>query len=168
MKDNNSILSISQNGPQFVPFIDREGGFLSGEGLFNPNINIGLSVLKREAQPISDVINQLEKNGWKVTDTIGDDRIVYLENNGINITAIRGPRGTVVIPSGPIRGRVFGENVEIISRGEEEGFIPRGPIRQKVNEVMESPQGFTGIGLEEFDAQHRPGASHYESSEVIQ
>lgn len=153
------ILQISQDTPRFVPFGD--------DGMFDrPEINIGLSVIKREAQPINDVITQLRRNGWSVTNTIGDNRIVYLENSGVNITAIEGPLGTVVVPSGPIRGRIFGNQINLISRGEEQGFVPSGPIRRKVEEMRRS--GFEGQGTEEFETERKPGPSHFESSDVIQ
>lgn len=160
MNKINTILSISQETPRFVPFGD-DGG------MSKPDINIGFSVFKREAQSIQDVVTHLQQNGWSVTSSIGDNRIVYLENSGVNITAVKGPLGTVVIPSGPIRGRMFGEQINLISRGEEEGIVPRGPIRQTMEERRE-PRGFEGEGLEEFEADRRPGPSHFESGDVIQ
>lgn len=156
-------LEIAQQ-PPLVPF-GRDDGILSGDR--GPDINIGLSVLKREAQSITDVVNQLERNGWSRTRTVGDDRLVYLENNGINITAIRGPMGTVIIPSGPVRGRLFGENVELVSRGEGEGIIPRGPIRSRAQEMMEQQRGFSDSGPAERPAENRPGPRHTESDDVL-
>lgn len=150
---------IAQEGPRFVPLEDNEDGL--------PQFNFGLSVFKREAQPVEDVVNHLKQNGWNVTSTLGDNRVVYLENAGVNITAVKGPLGTVVIPSGPLRGRVFGEQINIISRGEEEGFVPKGPVRQRVEQVREN-RGFSGLGGEEFDAENKPGPGHFESTDVIQ
>lgn len=161
----NNILSISQDRPRFVPF-QRDGGILSGDGDRGPDINVGLSVFKREAQSIQDVITSLQMDGWTVTNRVGDDRIVYFENSGFNITAIQGPLGTVIMPSGPIRGKIFGDNAVSVSRGEEGGIIPRGPIRQRMDEMMQS-EGFNGT-LEERDAERRPGPRHTDSEDIIQ
>lgn len=77
-------------------------------------VNIGTSVIKRENKPADEVIRLLQQRGWSTTGTIGD-RVTYLENSGINITIIDGAMGTVIIPSGPIRGRIFGENTGFFS-----------------------------------------------------
>lgn len=72
------------------------------------NLNFGSSVVKREGKPLGDVVAHLKKNGWKKTGELSS-RVVYLANSGVNITLIGGPMGTTIIPSGPIRGMVFGD-----------------------------------------------------------
>jgi hypothetical protein len=40
-----------------------------------------------------------------------DGKIHYHENeNGLNVTLIETRRGSLVVPSGPVRGNLFGEN----------------------------------------------------------
>lgn len=73
-------------------------------------LNVGTSVLKREGKSIDQVENRLENAGWKRTGSALNGRLIYFELAGINITALQGPMGTVIFPSGPIRGRLFGED----------------------------------------------------------
>lgn len=77
-------------------------------------VSLGTSVIKREDKPADQVITTLQRRGWEVTGRVGN-RVTYLENSGLNITVIDGPMGTVIMPSGPLRGRIFGENVRFIS-----------------------------------------------------
>lgn len=79
------------------------------------NISFGSSVLKREAKPIEDVEKQFRRDGWTKTSEVLGGRLVYLQKTGVNITLISGPLGTAVIPSGPVRGKAFG-NVDFIAR----------------------------------------------------
>lgn len=72
-------------------------------------MNIGTSIFKRENKDTVEVIDHFESNGWEVTGTLGD-RVTYLENSALSITVIDGVAGTLVIPSGPFRGRFFGES----------------------------------------------------------
>lgn len=87
-------------------------------------LNIGTSVFKREDRPASEVISLLQSRGWEKTGTLGD-RVTYLENSGIGITVIQGAAGTLIIPSGPIRGMIFGRdnklfsNVSVIGAGKK-------------------------------------------------
>lgn len=73
------------------------------------NINIGSSQLKREARDVEVVIKKLKRNGWTQSGSLGD-RVLYFENTGMSITVIDGPMGTLVVPSGPVRGRLFGSS----------------------------------------------------------
>lgn len=107
------------------------------------NLNFGSSVLKREAKPLTDVTNQLKANGWRQTGSLGN-RVVYLENSGMNITVIDGPMGTLVVPSGPIRGRVFGDSglqlnrVSVIGAGSDSSESDDGQsqkARDRVNQI---------------------------------
>lgn len=79
------------------------------------NLNFGTSVIKREAKPASRVRASLERDGWTEISEVAGGRIAYYERSNINITVVDGPAGTVIMPSGPIRGRVFG-NMELFSR----------------------------------------------------
>lgn len=80
------------------------------------NLNFGGAVLKREARPIGDVEQVFTRNGWTVTGQAAGGRIRYVEEAGVNLTLIQGPLGTVIIPSGPIRGSVFSDTFEVFSR----------------------------------------------------
>jgi len=71
------------------------------------NINFGTSVFKRENRPFSDVVKQFQTDGWSRTGEFGN-KLVYLQKDGIGITIANGPMATLVFPSGPIRGRLFG------------------------------------------------------------
>lgn len=74
-------------------------------------MNVDLSVIKRRTESASTIINRLKSQGFSQTNSIMGGRLVYLENSeGIGLTVVDGPRGTVITPSGPIRGMVFGEN----------------------------------------------------------
>lgn len=77
--------------------------------MFSTNVNFGSSVLKREAKPMDEVANQLKRNGWEETGSIGS-RARQFENSGLSVTVVDGPMATLVIPSGPIRGKVFGSS----------------------------------------------------------
>lgn len=104
------------------------------------NSNFGGSVIKRESASKEEVVEKFKSDGWKVTGTIGGGKINYLQKSGINITVISGPRGTVVLPSGPIRGRLFGDkavglsSVSLIGLGasndEEEDARTKGMSSQ--------------------------------------
>ena len=74
------------------------------------NLNFGTSVIKREAKPIDRVDSRLQNSNWTLVDSVAGGRVRYYEKAGINITAISGPLGTVIMPSGPVRGAIFGEN----------------------------------------------------------
>lgn len=73
------------------------------------NLNIGSSVLKRETKPYDEVLSQLRRNGWTQTGSLGDS-VRYFENSGFSITVVDGPMATLIMPSGPVRGRVFGNS----------------------------------------------------------
>lgn len=90
------------------------------------NLNIGSSVVKRETRPLEEISQQLREDGWTQTGSIGE-RILYFEKSGINITVMKGAMATLVFPSGPIRGRVFGDSglmfgrASVIGTGRVEG-----------------------------------------------
>lgn len=71
--------------------------------------NVGFSVFKREARPYKEVETHLLQEGWMKTGSVGE-RIHYFESSGINITVIDGMNATLVMPSGPVRGRLFSDS----------------------------------------------------------
>lgn len=80
-------------------------------------LNVNLSVFKRVTNTLDEVDKALKDDGWSLTGSLGaGERIKYYEQSGINITAIGGPAGTVVIPSGPVRGMLFGNGVNIFDK----------------------------------------------------
>jgi len=104
-------------------------------------INIGGSVMKREAKPLSEVDRQLTGDGWEKT-AQPLDRLAYYEKSGINITAMEGPRGTVIFPSGPVRGMMFGKNVSVVSRVSTIGAGKRNN-RKEDTTPQSTPSGDT-------------------------
>lgn len=81
-----------------------------------PNIN--LSVVKRSTESIGPVSQSLEEQGFEDTGQLMDGRVRYFENpNGINLTVADGPFATLVFPSGPIRGSIFGNDAVGIGGG---------------------------------------------------
>lgn len=80
------------------------------------DINLGTSVLKREAKSIEDVAARLRRAGWEETGSVAGGRVRYFEEAGINITAVQGVFGTVIMPSGPVRGAIFGEDAVSLNR----------------------------------------------------
>ena len=72
------------------------------------NLNIGSSVVKREAKPIEEVADKFASDGWSQTGSLMGGNVLYFEKSGVNVTLIGGPGGTVVVPSGPLRGGFFG------------------------------------------------------------
>lgn len=106
------------------------------------NLNLGSSVLKREVKDINEVINQLQRNGWSQTGSLGDS-VRYFENSGMNITVIDGPMATLIIPSGPIRGRVFGDSglvanqTSVIGAGANSGDDSANQEKQARNKVQQ-------------------------------
>ena len=71
-------------------------------------VNIGSSVVRRDSRELSRVRTELRGGGWRQTGSIGDNRIVYMENSGFSLTLVDGPTGTLIMPSGPVRGKLFG------------------------------------------------------------
>lgn len=72
--------------------------------------NFGSSVVKRESKPIEAVEERLLGDGWKKTGEIASGRVRYYQKTGINITAVKGPVATLLMPSGPVRGAFFGDS----------------------------------------------------------
>lgn len=108
------------------------------------NVNIGGSVIKREARPLSEVDRQLTGDGWEKT-AQPLDRLAYYEKSGINITAMEGPRGTVIFPSGPLRGAMFGKNVSLVSRVSTIGAGKRNKRKEDTNPQSTPSDGTTVI-----------------------
>ena len=94
-------------------------------------VTISSSVVKRDSRGAQDVISELRNSGWNRTGSAVNGRVVYMENSGFSLTVVEGPMGTVVLPSGPVRGRLFGNsglNLGIMDGGLT-GFSMPGPIQ---------------------------------------
>lgn len=78
------------------------------------DLNFGSSVVKREAKDVDKVRQHLERSGWELTGSIGSRAYQY-ESSGVSITVMKGPLGTVIFPSGPIRGSILGKNNVLFS-----------------------------------------------------
>lgn len=103
------------------------------------NLNIGTSVFKRESKSIGDVESRLVSDGWEKTGSTAGGRIRYYEKSGINITALSGPAGTVIMPSGPVRGMIFGtEDAVGINRTS---VIGAGSVETEENVQTRERQG---------------------------
>lgn len=105
-------------------------------------LNFGSSVVKRETRTLDSVTEQLQADGWVQTGSLGG-RVKYFEKTGFNLTAVEGPFGTVVFPSGPLRGRLFGSNSGL--QVNREGVIGTGRVEgergaQKRNSAREAGQ----------------------------
>lgn len=86
------------------------------------NISVGTSVLKREPRDIDEVAEKLKSEGWERTESILGGRVQYFKSAGIGITAMQGPMGTVIMPSGPIRGQIFSGDTVGIGRTSSIGL----------------------------------------------
>jgi len=82
----------------------------------NTGFNIGSSVVKRESKTIEAVEERLLGDGWKKTGEVANGRVRYYQKTGINITALKGPMATVLMPSGPVRGALFGQGAVGLNR----------------------------------------------------
>lgn len=79
------------------------------------DLNFGSSIVKREAKPARRVKQRLQRDGWREISEVANGRVTYWSKTNFSITVIEGPLGTTIIPSGPIRGKVFGD-IELFSR----------------------------------------------------
>lgn len=111
------------------------------------NINFGLSVFKREARDAAEVIRKLQQDGWNKTGELAGGRVTYWEKSGINITVVDGPVGTTIMPSGPIRGALFGKNVPIFSRTSSIGL---GKTQQAEKQTQSQMRGSRRTGESTF------------------
>lgn len=93
-------------------------------------VTISSSVIRRDSRSRPAVMKELKNNGWSRTGSALGGRLIYMENSGFSLTVVDGPAGTLVVPSGPIRGRVFGDsglNLGLMDGGLT-GFNVPGPI----------------------------------------
>lgn len=107
------------------------------------NASFGGSVVKREARSIDEVDKKLRNDGWDRTSSILNGRLRYYSNSGVNITAFSGPLGTLIIPSGPVRGKLFGDT-ELVSGASVIGLGKKtkskdNPSREKDVENSDRP-----------------------------
>lgn len=107
------------------------------------NINFGGSVLKREAKEIDKVEKQLLSDGWEKT-AHPTGRLRYYQKSGINITALGGPNGTVIFPSGPVRGKAFGSDFNLFSRTSVIGAGAKSKEKSK-NKPQSEPRDGTEV-----------------------
>ena len=76
-----------------------------------PLIEFESSAVKRTSKSLDEIHQEFLDAGFEHTGTALDGKIHYHENeNGLNVTLIETRRGSLVLPSGPIRGNLFGEN----------------------------------------------------------
>lgn len=101
------------------------------------NLNIGSSVLKRESASFDEVMEKLRRDGWSKTGELAQGRVAYLESSGIAITVVDGPMGTLILPSGPIRGRLFSSGSVGIGQESTIGLGEPAPERDPRNEQRE-------------------------------
>lgn len=106
---------------------------------FGMDFSFGSSVIKREAKPVGDVVTLLKRRGWEETGRVSD-RIVYLSNSGMSITVIGGPVGTTIMPSGPVRGALFGD-VDFFSRTSVIGAGKKPTSEKKTKPQSSSRSG---------------------------
>lgn len=105
--------------------------------------NVNLPVFKRTSAPADDVIESIKDGGFEMKGSALKGRLTHHENdNGIGLSVVDAPFGTVVLPSGPIRGAFLGEN----SVGMK-SIIP------------ESPSGEENSNRGEQDSQTRGSSS---------
>lgn len=72
-------------------------------------MDINLPVIKRTSSPMSDVIDSLEDSGFEQTGQMLGGAVRYYENDfGLGLSIFEAPRSTIITPSGPLRGAVFG------------------------------------------------------------
>jgi len=74
-------------------------------------MELELPVFKRLSTDFADLHEQFEEAGFKHTGEALNGKVHYHESAGIGITLVEGPLGgTLVFPSGPVRGFIYGEN----------------------------------------------------------
>lgn len=108
-------------------------------------MELNLSVIKRTSSSADQVKGELKSGGFIERKEIMDGRVSHHENSlGIGMTVVDGPMGTLVVPSGPVRGLLMGENAVGIGdafpdvkgfmkeeKSEEEELISRGKDDKK-------------------------------------
>lgn len=97
--DEQSTESLSDNALQTLDSI-ASGMLLEVDG----------SVVKRTREPTDIVRNELSNEGYEHVESSLTGRVHYYENKeGTNLTVIRSLRATVVMPTGPVRSKVYGK-----------------------------------------------------------
>lgn len=91
--------------------VRAKASILTSEPLFN----ISSSIVKRTSRDKQDVVKELQSNGFVETGSLMNGKVGYYENSGVNITVISTRRGSIVMPSGPVRGKFLGNNAVDIS-----------------------------------------------------
>jgi len=104
------------------------------------NLNIGSSVVKRESSSIGTVENKLLRDGWEKTSSALSGRVRYFEKSGINITVLQGALGTLVFPSGPFRGTIFGSDAVGIGSVSNIGLGANPSEKESKDETVRTQQ----------------------------
>lgn len=100
-------------------------------------LNIGSSVLKRESAPFDEVMEKLRRDGWSKTGELAQGRVVYVESSGISLTVVDGPMGTLIFPSGPVRGKLFSSDSVGVGLTSTIGLGQPAPERNPRNQELE-------------------------------
>jgi len=101
-------------------------------------IEFNSSVVKRVNMDWETFVDAVERSGFSQTGSAGGGRILYHENDaGFAVTLINGPRANLILPSGPIRGRLFGNSG--FSLGSEESRLEN--LAQDVRSPTEGSSG---------------------------
>lgn len=93
----------------------KRASFITSKPLFN----IELSVAERTSQDKEQVVAGLVEDGWEETGSLMNGKVGYYEKSGINITVADTRRGSVVFPSGPVRGNLLSNEAVSFSLNNE-------------------------------------------------
>lgn len=93
----------------------ERASFITSKPLFD----VQLSVAERTSKDKQEVVEELTTDGWEKTGSLFGGKIGYFEKSGYNLTVIETRRGSAVIPSGPIRGNLLGDEAVSFSLNNE-------------------------------------------------
>lgn len=104
----------------------------------NLPIEFSSSVVKRVNMDWDVFVSAVEESGFEQVSSIAGGRILYHENDaGFGVTLVNGPRAKLILPSGPLRGRLFGNTG--LSLGSD-----RNKLEQLAQEVRNTSGGEDG------------------------
>jgi hypothetical protein len=125
-------------------------------------LNFSSSVVRRESRSKQEVVNELMSQGWEQTGSMGN-RVSYLENGGISISVVSGPMGSVIVPSGPIRGRLFGQSGLNFGMMQQQGMA--GPdIRRRLPDIGGSGGPLGNMGVNRMSMNNNNGNNNNNGS----
>jgi len=93
----------------------QRASFITAKPLFD----INLSVAERTSKDKDEVVARLQEDGWEETGSLLGGKVGYFEKSSYNLTVIETRRGSAVIPSGPIRGNLLGNQAVSFSLNNE-------------------------------------------------